>query len=139
MRTHAEWKVDTHIPRATPPTRRATRSFISSAALLVKVIARIAKGETPRSRIRWATRYVSTRVLPEPAPATTSTGPSVTATASRCDGFSSSKSDDSGTRGSVEGDSHANGMSVIRSSVFSRQSSARNRLDRPVRGNPTRV
>ena len=50
MRTQAEWKVDTHIFSATGPTRAATRSFISSAALLVKVMARISKGETPRSR-----------------------------------------------------------------------------------------
>ena len=35
------------------------------------------------STIRWATRYVRTRVLPEPAPATTRSGPSVCRTASR--------------------------------------------------------
>ena len=56
MRTQALWKVDTHIPRETPPTSEATRCFISSAALLVKVMASRAYGDTPRSRIRWAMR-----------------------------------------------------------------------------------
>ena len=75
MRTHAEWKVDTHIFSATGPTSSATRCFISSAALLVKVMARISNGETPWSLMRWAMRWVSTRVLPDPAPATISSGP----------------------------------------------------------------
>ncbi len=44
MRTHAEWNVDTHIFWATGPTSAATRCFISSAALLVKVMARISNG-----------------------------------------------------------------------------------------------
>ena len=44
MRTQAEWKVDTHMARVARPTRRATRLRISSAALLVKVMARIASG-----------------------------------------------------------------------------------------------
>ena len=52
MRTQAEWKVDTHIALARPPTSAATRSFISPAALLVKVIARIAPGCTLRSPSR---------------------------------------------------------------------------------------
>jgi hypothetical protein len=56
MRTQAEWKVDTHIALTTPPTRPRRRSCISRAALLVKVIARIEPGCTPRSRIRWAIR-----------------------------------------------------------------------------------
>src|SRR5205085_11265476 len=38
-------------------------------------------------------RYVITRVLPLPAPARISTGPSVVSTASRCCGFSSSRND----------------------------------------------
>ena len=50
--------------------------FISRAALLVKVTARISEGlARPRLRI-CAIRVVSTRVLPVPAPASTSTGPS---------------------------------------------------------------
>ena len=64
------------------------RSRISPAALLVKVIARMASGATPPSPIRRATRWVSTRVLPLPAPASTSSGPSPWRTASRCGGLS---------------------------------------------------
>ena len=60
--------------RATGPTSSATRSFISPAALLVNVIASIPNGDTRCSATRYATRCVSTRVLPEPAPATTSIG-----------------------------------------------------------------
>ena len=37
----------------------------------------------------WAMRVVSTRVLPVPAPASTSTGPSSVSTARRCSGFRS--------------------------------------------------
>ena len=53
------------------PGRRAaaTRSRISPAALLVNVIARISNGDAPSSATRYARRCVSTRVLPEPAPA----------------------------------------------------------------------
>ncbi|CAB4537239.1 unannotated protein [freshwater metagenome] len=41
IRTHAEWNVETHIDLAIGPTKSATRSFISPAALFVKVIAKI--------------------------------------------------------------------------------------------------
>jgi hypothetical protein len=82
MREHAEWNVATHMRRATGPTSEATRSFISPAALLVKVIARIWNGDTLRSATRYAMRCVSTRVLPDPAPATMSNGPSGAITAS---------------------------------------------------------
>ena len=44
MRTHAEWNVETHMIRAPRPTRLSTRSRISAAALLVKVMARIEPG-----------------------------------------------------------------------------------------------
>jgi hypothetical protein len=71
----ALWNVLTHIMRATPPTRAATRSRISAAALLVKVMARIEPGWAPRAAISQAIRRVSTRVLPDPAPATTSNRP----------------------------------------------------------------
>ena len=83
IRTQAEWKVDTHIFSATGPTSAPTRDRISSAALLVKVMARISKGLIPWDRMRWAMRWVRTRVLPEPAPAITSSGPSWCKTASR--------------------------------------------------------
>src|SRR3954453_9445284 len=91
MRAHAEWNVDTHMRRATGPTSAPTRSFISAAALFVKVIARISNGDTPRSLTRYATRCVSSRVLPDPAPAITSTGPSGALTASRWTGLSSER------------------------------------------------
>ena len=77
-RTQKEWKVAT--VGASPPspaTRDLTRSRISPAALLVKVTARIAQpGTCDGSLIRWAMRWVITRVLPLPAPARTSRGPS---------------------------------------------------------------
>ena len=90
MRTHMLWKVDTHMPRAPGPTSLLKRSRISAAALLVNVIARISQGCTPLSASICAMRYVSTRVLPEPAPASTSRGPSMHSTASRCAGFKES-------------------------------------------------
>ena len=40
---------------------------------------------------RYAMRWVTTFVLPDPAPASTSTGPSVVSTARRCSGFSLSR------------------------------------------------
>ena len=64
------------------PRSASTRSAISRAALFVNVMARMAPGWTPCSRIRYAIRCVSARVLPDPAPATMSTGPSVWRTAS---------------------------------------------------------
>ena len=63
------------------------RSFISRAALLVKVTHSICPGQARRVARIWASRVVSTRVLPVPAPASTSTGPSTASTASRCSLF----------------------------------------------------
>src|SRR6266566_302569 len=91
MRPQAAWKVSTQSPRAPTPSRSPSRSFISPAALLVNVIARISFAFAPTAWMRWATRYVSTRVLPEPAPAITSKGPSVASTASRWAGFKSAR------------------------------------------------
>ena len=72
-------------PRRRPARRRAPS--ISRAALLVNVTERICEGKAkPRLRI-WAMRVVSTRVLPVPAPASTSTGPSRLSTASACSGL----------------------------------------------------
>ena len=82
MRAQAAWNVITHMPVAWRPSRPLTRSAISLAALLVKVIARIVEGGAPRSSTRWAMRWVRTRVFPEPAPATTSSGPGSAVTAS---------------------------------------------------------
>src|SRR3954453_14574673 len=52
-------------------------------------MARIPPGLAFPVRIRYAMRCVSTRVLPEPAPASTSSGPSPCSTAWRCGGFRS--------------------------------------------------
>ena len=48
MRTHMEWKVDTHMPRERVPTSCARRSRISAAALLVKVMAENLPGRAAR-------------------------------------------------------------------------------------------
>ena len=50
------------------------RLRISAAALLVKVTARMLFGEAPSTWMSHATRCTSTRVLPLPAPASTSAG-----------------------------------------------------------------
>ena len=73
------------------PTRPSTLSRISPAALLVKVMAMMFHGRTPQCSIKYAIRQVSTLVLPEPAPARISSGPSVCCTASRCCGFNFSR------------------------------------------------
>src|SRR3954462_13716864 len=89
MRPQAAWNVITHDARAGGPMRSTSRSRISPAALFVNVIARISGGFTPTALSRCARRRVSTRVFPEPAPAITSTGPSVVSTASRWAGLRS--------------------------------------------------
>ncbi len=99
MRTQALWNVITHIAFARGPTSSVTRSFISPAALLVNVIARICPGCTERAASRCAMRWVSTRVLPEPAPATISSGAPLCVTAARCCSFSPASS----SAGSVTG------------------------------------
>src|SRR4051812_17215199 len=92
MRTHAEWKVEIHIPCALPPSKCSTRSRISFAALLVNVIARISLGHASRLSMRPAMRRVSTLVLPDPAPATMRSAWPRYSAASRCCGFSPAKS-----------------------------------------------
>ena len=84
IRTQAEWKVETHISLARSPTNCATRSFISPAALFVKVIASTSYGATFRSASKYAIRLVKTLVLPEPAPATTKSGEPSCFTAANC-------------------------------------------------------
>ncbi len=71
-------------------SKSETRLRISSAALFVNVTARIASAGTPLA-MRCAIRNVMARVLPVPAPARISTGPSVVSAAARCSGFSSSR------------------------------------------------
>src|SRR5438105_2607327 len=88
MRTHAEWNVamsGARIPAGA--SSASTRRAISPAALLVKVTARTWRGCTPRTPSRWAMRCAMTRVLPLPAPASTSSGPSPARTASRGGGL----------------------------------------------------
>src|SRR3954451_21007485 len=87
MREHIEWNVETHMRCAIGPTSSATRDFISPAALLVNVIAASPNGDARCSAIRYAIRCVSTRVLPEPAPAMTMIGPSGADAASRWTGL----------------------------------------------------
>jgi hypothetical protein len=64
-----------------------TRSRISFDALLVKVTDSTSHGLARPVIRRWAKRVVSTRVLPVPAPARTSSGPSRASTAARCSGL----------------------------------------------------
>ena len=63
-------------PALSPSTLRAmrsTRRVISAAARREKVISRMRRGSAPLT-IRCATRCASVLVLPEPAPAMTSSG-----------------------------------------------------------------
>src|SRR5260370_20597627 len=92
-RAQSEWNVESHGCAGGTPARNSrseTRLRISSAALLVNVTAKMASAGTPLA-IRLAMRNVIARVLPVPAPARISTGPSMVSTASRCSGFSSSR------------------------------------------------
>ena len=70
------WKVETESPFASSRDNNlATRSFISRAALLVKVMAVIRCAGIPHCCTKKATFRVITEVLPEPAPASTNNGP----------------------------------------------------------------
>ena len=77
---------------------RSTRRAISAAARRENVISRMRCGSAPLT-MRWATRWASVFVLPDPAPAMTSSGaadshlPSRTpcSTARRCSGLSFSR------------------------------------------------
>src|SRR6266581_1134883 len=60
----------------------STRSAISTAAFSVKVRARTSSGRARLEEMRWAMRRVRTVVLPVPAPAMMSSGPSPWTTAS---------------------------------------------------------
>jgi len=72
----------------------ASRVCISFAALLVKVTARICAGEACPVEISQAMRVVSTRVLPDPAPARISACAGGKVTAASCGSLSlSSKGD----------------------------------------------
>lgn len=76
-----EWKVPMQSLRALfSPTIVPILSFISAAAFFVKVNASILSGEQPFASA-YAILPVRTLVLPAPAPATISTGPSMLVTA----------------------------------------------------------
>ena len=83
-----EWNVPAITSRPPSPTRLMIRSRSSVAALFVNVTARMLHGATPLTPTRYAIRWASTRVLPEPAPARMRSGPSVVVTARACSGFS---------------------------------------------------
>ena len=87
IRRQDEWKVEIHMESAASPTRVLTRDFISAAALLVKVMAKMLQGATFLASKRYAIRWVTVLVLPEPAPAKISSGPSVVMHASYCLSF----------------------------------------------------
>ncbi len=90
--TLIEWKVPIH--RNGSPSLKgvlASRSFISRAALLVKVTASISRSRARPVSTKWAIRAISVLVLPVPAPASISSGPSSVSAASRCAGFRSSR------------------------------------------------
>ena len=84
MRAPIEWKVPIQGIAGSGSTNPAIRAFISRAALLVKVTARISWPLALLVRSICAILVVRTRVLPVPAPASTSRGPSVDSTAWRC-------------------------------------------------------
>ena len=65
----------------------SSRVSISLAALLVKVTAMTPPGESWPVWISQATRVVSTRVLPEPAPARMRAGSGGSVTAASCSGL----------------------------------------------------
>src|SRR5210317_1556860 len=94
IRTHAEWKVEIHIPVAASPINPLMRSRISPAALLVKVMARIWLGHASRVCSKPAIRLVKTLVFPEPAPATIKRAGPRYSTASACRGFNPSTKGD---------------------------------------------
>ena len=81
------WKVPIHSAAPGTPSSDSMRARISPAALLVNVTARMLCGEAFSACTHHTTRWVSTRVLPLPAPASTSKGPSQYSTAAFCGGF----------------------------------------------------
>src|SRR3569832_444986 len=85
------WKVYTQTSAPCPGASSSMRLRISAAALFVKVTARILPGGTPVSSRR-AAREVMTRVLPVPAPASTSRGPLRWVAPAFCSGLSLSRS-----------------------------------------------
>ena len=104
IRAPMAWKVPTHIPSIGRLIKSATRSFISLAALFVKVTASISQDLDFPCIIICPIRVVRTRVFPVPAPAKTNSGPSTVLTAWSCVSFRLSKYGMGMGLGSVEGD-----------------------------------
>lgn len=75
------------MPRGFSGSMADSRVCISRAALLVKVTAMILAAMARWLAISQAMRVVSTRVLPLPAPASTSAEPAPSVTARNCSGF----------------------------------------------------
>jgi len=75
------------MPRTFTGSIADSRASISLAALLVKVTASTPPGDTWPVCSSQAMRVVSTRVLPEPAPARISAGSGGSVTAASCSGF----------------------------------------------------
>ena len=75
------------MPRTATGSIADSRCSISLAALLVKVTAINPPGETWPVAISQAMRVVSTRVLPDPAPARIRLGRAGSVTAASCSGF----------------------------------------------------
>ena len=80
------WNVPTVGPIAprAPIPNPASRLRISPAASRVNVMAKMFSGNALPVATRYAMRWVSTRVLPEPAPACTTVAEGGQITASRC-------------------------------------------------------
>ena len=86
-RLHRPWKVPIHMPRTLIGSIADRRVSISLAALLVKVTAITPPGDTWPVDRSHAMRVVSTRVLPDPAPARISAGFAGSVTAASCSGL----------------------------------------------------
>ena len=86
--TQSAWNVNTQMSAASSSIIPFKRSRISFAALFVKVMASTLYGGTPKSSIICAILWVSNRVFPLPAPAVTSTAPSVCITGFNCSSLS---------------------------------------------------
>ena len=80
-----EWKVPAATWSRIPSNRSLLRS--SEAAFRVKVRASTRLGSSRPVRARQAIRWVSTRVLPDPAPAWMARGRASVVTAARCSSF----------------------------------------------------
>ena len=84
---HRPWNVPIHMPRTAIGSIADSRVSISFAALFVNVTASTPPGDTWPVCSSQAMRVVSTRVLPEPAPARMSAGTAGSVTAASCSGF----------------------------------------------------